>query len=175
MQQFHLSDEFVGDLTEAQPRLYGFIFKRLLDPHGSAEVLQETNLVLCRKAADFRPGTSFMAWAFQVAHFQILAHRKRQSRDRLVFDDSLLEALHEEEPSTLEPHARRLKALEDCLTTLPAETRRIVIKRYVERSSVQGMAEDADKTPNAVSRLLHRSRLALVKCVKLKLSETPAS
>ena len=175
MQQFQLNDEFVGDLTEAQPRIYGFIFKRLLNPHHTAEVLQETNLVLCRKATDFRPGTNFMAWAFQVAHFQILAHRKRQSREKLVFDDSLLESLHEEEPSSPEPHARRLKALEDCLTTLPAETRRIVIKRYVERSSVQGMAEDANKTPNAVSRLLHRSRLALIDCVKLKLSQSPTS
>lgn len=174
MGDFQLSDEFVCELTESQPRLYGFIFKRLLDPHRSAEVLQETNLVLCRKATDFRPGTSFMAWAFQVAHFQVLAHRQRRNREKLIFDDALLERLHDEEPTPVEPHARRLKALEDCLAELPDQTRAVVVKRYVGNHSVQGMAAELDKTPNAISRLLHRSRLALMKCIKLKLTEGTA-
>ena len=174
MQEFQLSDEFVCELTEAQPRLYGFIFKRLLDPHGSSEVLQETNLVLCRKAADFRPGSSFMAWAFQVAHFQVLAHRQRQNREKLVFDDALLDRLHEEEPEPEESDTRRTQALQECLQGLPEEHRRVVLNRYVDGGSVQAMAGKLGKTPNAISRLLYRSRMALMKCVRLKLEGEPA-
>ena len=174
MEQFQLSDEFVCELTEAQPRLYGFIFKRLLDQHRSSEVLQETNLVLCRKAGDFRPGTSFMAWAFQVAHFQVLAHLQRQNREKLVFDNELLERLHQDEPEPPESDARRLQALQECLQGLPEEHRRVVLNRYVHGGSVQTMAAELGKTPNAISRLLYRSRMALMKCIRLKLEGEPA-
>ena len=174
MPDFQLNDEFVRELTEAQPRLYGFVFKRLLDPHAASEVLQECNLVLCRKAGDFRPGTNFMAWAFQVAHFQVLAYRQRCSRERLVFDDELLDRFQEEEKVPVEAHTRRLEALEQCLAQLPDDHRRVVVRRYAGGISVQGMAAELSKTPNAISRLLYRSRMALMKCISLKLEEGTA-
>ena len=76
-QPFQLDEEFVSMLTEAQQRLYGFILKRLVDQDQSNEVLQLTNIVLCRKANDFEKGTNFMAWALTVANFQILSFRKK--------------------------------------------------------------------------------------------------
>ena len=75
-QPFQLDEEFVAMLTEAQQRLYGFILKRIVDHDQSNEVLQLTNIVLCRKANDFKKGTNFMAWALTVANFQILSFRK---------------------------------------------------------------------------------------------------
>ncbi len=49
-----------------------------------------------------------------------------------------------------------------------------MLNRYVDGGSVQGMAGELGKTPNAVSRLLYRSRMALMKCVRLKLEGEPA-
>ena len=74
-------------LEAMQPRLYGFILKRLADRDQTLEVLQRTNLVICQKTADYRPGTSFAAWTFTIARFQLMAWRKNQSRNRLVFSD----------------------------------------------------------------------------------------
>ena len=72
-QPFQLDEEFVEMLTEAQQKIHGFILKRLVDHHQTNEVLQLTNIVLCRKANDFQIGTNFMAWALTVANFQILS------------------------------------------------------------------------------------------------------
>ena len=48
-----LSGEFILELTEEQQRLFGFLYKWLADREQAREVLQRTNLVLCRKADDY--------------------------------------------------------------------------------------------------------------------------
>ena len=45
-----LSEEFILELTQVQQRLFCFLFKRLADREQARDVLQRTNLVLCRKA-----------------------------------------------------------------------------------------------------------------------------
>ena len=52
--------------------------------------MQETNAVLWRKAHEFKLGTNFGAWMLRVAYFQVMAHRRKITRDRLVFDDDFL-------------------------------------------------------------------------------------
>ena len=86
-----LSEEFILELTEVQQRLFGFLFKRLADREQAREVLQRTNLVLCRKADNYELGTNFKAWAMTVANYEVMAYRKksgvrplaRQDRSRL--------------------------------------------------------------------------------------------
>ncbi len=68
--------DFEALLRAMQPRLYGFILKRLADRDQTLEVLQRTNLVIWQKATDYRPGTSFEAWTFTIARFQLMAWRK---------------------------------------------------------------------------------------------------
>ena len=66
------------------------------DANTADDVLQETNLVLLRKESDFQPGTDFVAWASQVAAFQVKNDRAKRGRDRLTFDDALLGQLASE-------------------------------------------------------------------------------
>ena len=46
-----LSEEFILELTQVQQRFFGFLFKWLADREQAREVLQRTNLVLCRKSS----------------------------------------------------------------------------------------------------------------------------
>ncbi len=68
-ESYGASEDLVVEITAIQPRLYGFILKRLADHEQALEVLQNTNLVLCRKAGEFQKGSSFAAWAFTIAKF----------------------------------------------------------------------------------------------------------
>ena len=175
MAHFQLSDEFVVDLTAAQERLFGFIFKRTANRDQAREILQETNLVLCRKAAGYTPGTNFIAWAFRVAHFQILAYRKTMSREKLVFDDELLaemEAIDNEERNQVRD--RRREALGLCLDSLSESHRKLMERRYFHAEAVQDIAAEVDKSVNAVSKILHRTRHSLMKCVSSRLKEAEA-
>ena len=88
--------QFVQRLTEAQSALYGSIHTMMAGASEVADVLQETNRVLWQKMGQYDASRPFLPWALRVAHFEVLAHRKRQSRDRLVFDDSLLGEIADE-------------------------------------------------------------------------------
>jgi len=44
-------------------------------------VLQETNLVLWRKADEFNEEMSFVTWACAIAKFQVKAQRRDMQRD----------------------------------------------------------------------------------------------
>ncbi len=65
------------------------------------------SLVAWRKFNQFDPDTNFMAWAAAIARFEALKHLRKQSRDRLVFNDDILDLLAEEsldEVDALERH-----------------------------------------------------------------------
>ena len=56
MDDRQFSEQFVQLLTENQNRIYGYIYSLLGNFERSADVLQETNLVLWRKNSEFRMG-----------------------------------------------------------------------------------------------------------------------
>ncbi len=164
------SAQFVQLLTGFQSRLYAYLRTLLVRAEDAREVLQETNLVLWKKCADYDVSRPFGAWALRFAYWQALAWRKRQSRDRLVFDEALVSVLAEEfsGPTSAEGE---LRALEDCLAKLPAKQRELVEQRYAGEKSVQDIAEAEGKAPNAIAALLYRARKFLADCI----SATPAS
>ena len=167
-----LSPEFVLLLTDAQPRLFGYLLKRLGQVDQAHEVLQEVNVVLCGKASEFELGSDFMAWAFTVSRFQLLAFRKRVFRDRLVFSDDLAESLERVESTLSDTRQSYEIALRGCVKKLSEADQQLIVRRYAESISVKAIAAELGKTANAISISLHRIRKQLMTCVELKLSES---
>lgn len=165
-----VSAEFLGQFTRAQRRLYAFIYSLARQPADAEDILQETNLVLWRKAGEFEPGTDFMAWAFRIAQFQALAHRKRRQRAREFFDDELIAQLADEAAIRLERFDARQAALLECLQKLPAEQRSLVAQRYEPGGSVNEIARRAQRSPKAISEALRRIRLNLLSCIERRLA-----
>ncbi len=169
------SDDFVELMTMFQPRLYAYILSLLGDPEVASDVLQETNLVLWRKAPDFTLGTNFKAWAFRTAHFQVMAQRQRQIRNKLVFDDDLVETFaHEADAHDDDHFLRRQRALETCIEKLADRQRDIILQRYYKERPVAQIAVRLKIAANAVSQLLFRARQNLVECVNRELATPPS-
>ncbi len=156
---------FVERLTEAQSALYGCIHAMMAGAPAVADVLQETNRVLWKKAAEYDPARPFLPWAYRVAHFEVLAHRKRQSRDRLVFDEELM-GLLADEYAQQSSSSGALHALELCLQKLPVGQRELVESRYARGEAVADIAARDGKAANAVSALLYRIRSLLAECIE---------
>jgi RNA polymerase sigma-70 factor (ECF subfamily) len=170
----HESEAFVRLMTEHQGRLFAYILSLLGDPDRANDVLQETNVVLWRDAREFRPGSNFKAWAFRVAHFQVMAFRQRQIRDRLVFEDDLIEALAFGAREADEMFESRQERLAGCLEKLAPAQREMVRRRYAEGLSVSAIAQDRGMTPNAAMQALFRIRQALIHCVSRYAEGSPA-
>jgi RNA polymerase sigma-70 factor (ECF subfamily) len=162
--------EFVLELTASQSRLYGYLVTLLGSVHDARDVLQETNLVLWQKMADFQPGTDFGAWARRCAYFQARAFLRDRKRDRHVFDEDLLQVLAEEESAEGESKMREL-VLRDCLSQLPENQAELIRERYMEGSSIARMCDRLGRKESALKMTLMRIREVLGVCMETKLRE----
>ena len=127
------------------------------------DVLQETFLVVTRKAGEFVPGTNFVAWACAIARLKLLEARRKASRP--VLSEAAMVALCEDAPEEAF-FDERLGALRSCVEKLAPKARELVWLRY---HSELGSAEIAEKTgwkDGAVRVALTKARGFLRKCVQ---------
>ncbi len=162
-------DDFVMNLIASQNRLYAYVLSLLFDRDRSRDVLQQTNLVLLEKETEFERGSNFFAWAARVAHYEVLADRRRRVRDRHLFSDELLALIAAQSTAATADLDQRAAALGECLKRLSPEHRDLLAQRYRPGGGVAALAQSLGKTPNAVSATLHRVRSALIDCVSRKL------
>jgi len=168
------SDEGYGRvmnaLMEVQLPLFTYICALTANSQDAKDILQETNLKICRRAASYDPSRPFLKWAKTLAMYEVMTYRKKQHRDRLVFSDDVLTTVAEqvedegERALDLERHLVRLEA---CVENLPAVLREVVEFRYLNDHSLRAVAERVGRSTNAVALLLMRARRALAECVKL--------
>ena len=157
------------ELASFQPRLYGYILKRLADREQTFEVLQRTNLVLCRQADEFQLGTSFAAWAFTIAKFQVMAWRKSEGAGKLIFTDQVCDLLDRTVQDESQSVDERIPLLRRCLDQLRETDRSLIQRRYRDGEPIAHIAESLSKSIDAVSMQLSRVRRQLGDCVKSKL------
>lgn len=156
----------VGELIALyQPRIHAYILSLVFDPQVAADILQDTNLILWKKASQFTPGTNFKAWAFRIAYFEVKSYRRKAMRNRLVFDDELLDRIAAEAEEKDEKLPARRRALAECLPKLPERQREIIVLRYFRGMSVKGIAKEWGRKANAIGQLLFRARQNLLNCI----------
>ena len=105
------------DLTRS--RLFAKIAAAMGDLDLANEVLQETNLVMWRKSDEFEIGSNFNAWSYRIANFQIMSHRQRRLREKLLFDQELVEKITQRAQDRSESYALRMRQLDRCIGKMP--------------------------------------------------------
>lgn len=136
------------------------------------DILQEANLLLWERREAFLPGTSFKAWAFRVAYFKTLAHRRdRIRRDRIEFSESTLYLITERAQERFGEGDDRIDALRHCLTGLDESDRAMLTARYSSGNSLTEHAARIGKSIPAVHKAISRLRFALRSCVEKQLAK----
>lgn len=167
------SAEFVGRLTAAQFALRAYIVFLVGNSEDAKDILQETNLTLWREAPSYDASRPFLPWAKKIAWYQVKTFRTRQARDRLVFDEELLECVAQAADEAVDTD-RMLKALEACYERLSRSQKTVVQSRYFQGRSVQTIAQRLRCSVGSVSMLLFRIRDRLGACVEdVMLKEAP--
>ena len=162
-------EQFVQLLADHQVAIRAFIVSLLPGAPGVDDVIQETNLVLWRKRDTFEMGTSFKAWSFTVARFQMMRHRKTlYSRGWVTLDEQASELIAEDMEEFLDEkwEAKRMDALTDCLGKLRPEDRDLVLHRYWKKTRLQDFAVVKGRSMNGLKVSLFRIRAALKKCIE---------
>ena len=88
-----LPADFIAQFTASQRHLLAFIQSLVWHPTDADDVLQEANLVLWRKAAEYDPARPFLPWAMRIAQPQAMAWLTSRGRAKQRFADTLLETI----------------------------------------------------------------------------------
>ncbi len=162
--------EFVELYSEYYPRLQFYLMALLPAAGDTADVLQETSLILWKKFDTYESGTNFYAWACKIARLQALKHRDRLGKSARVLDIDVLEKLADEAaalPRASASESREmLTVLSNCVEKLSEADRALIRKRYQPDASVKSMAAEIGRTANSLSMSLGRIRRALLLCVE---------
>lgn len=166
-----VDEQFAQQLIAMQPRLRAYIYAQLADWAASEDVLQQVNLVLCRKSAEAAGIENFNAWAYQVAHFEVANHHRKTRRERhRIFDDALVEKVSAAAAEKLQSFDFRREALERCLLTLTSEQRDLLAQRYGLESAtprtVAEIAKENGRRAGSLRQALYKIRIQLLDCVK---------
>jgi RNA polymerase sigma-70 factor (ECF subfamily) len=161
---------FGAELSRAQSALYAYAHTLMAGSDSAWDVLQDANLVMCRKAGEVSSPAGFLPWAYTVVRYQVMAHRKRVSRDRHIFSLGVLEKLAEHAAVQSADFGDQTDALEDCMRKLSEQQRECLSLRYVEAMSVSQIAEHMKRRENTIAATLYRARLALVLCIEDKMT-----
>ncbi|MEX0741188.1 MAG: sigma-70 family RNA polymerase sigma factor [Phycisphaeraceae bacterium] len=168
-------ETFVQELLNSQTRLHAFILSLLADRAAADDVLQETNMVLWRKAEEFKAGTRFTAWAMKVAHFQVLAYLRKRGRDRHCFDAETLDRL----AHTVKERAGRFEhirdALQDCIAGLSPVQRELLNRRYYLEQSLRTISDQTGRPAGSIAQTLYRVRAVLLRCIDRRAARGEAS
>jgi RNA polymerase sigma-70 factor (ECF subfamily) len=159
---------FVAELTKAQVKMRIYLAKLLANSPSTDDVLQECNKVLWVKRDDWDPETIFLKWAYRVCFFQVKAYFRNQSREKLVFNDELLDILGKEYPDQNNPKDREI-AMNQCLGKLDNQDRSLLLERYQGELSVDQLAQREGISPNTLSQKLLRLRHQLLICIQANL------
>ncbi len=166
--------DFVSLFSRHQRRLYLFILAQIPYPSEAEEILQETNVVIWRKSAQFQLGTNFFAWAAQIATFEIMKYRSRRKRDRLQFSDEFLQEVAAETLQQSDALEHRRTALIECIQKLRPSDRELIQQRYAPGETGKNLAEAVGRPANSVYQSLGRIRRTLWECIQRRLAvESP--
>ncbi len=162
-----LSSDYVRALTGAQMSLFAFICVLLGNRDEARDVLQDTNAMLVRHAAEYDPSQAFLPWAKAFGYNQVRAYLRRVSRSRLVFDEDLVNTLAEETAVQAEEDAGGvLHLLDICMARLTSDQRELIQARYYRRESAENLAKRLKRSVVSVRVQTHRIRHLLRTCIE---------
>ncbi len=131
-------------------RVYGYLRKRLNDPHAANDVFQASFMKLHRSKAQFNSTYTFAPWLFTVVRSVLLDWHKAQKRNALnsEFREETFQASETDEPLTPFPRPE--------LSKLPETQRLAVEMRYFGELSYEEIATQLETSPGNVRKLVSR-------------------
>jgi len=153
-----------------QQQLFAYIYALVPRRDAAEDLLQETSVVICEKFNQFEPGTDFMAWACQIAYWEIRRTRQKRARSKVIFNQELLEKVSKTAREMTGEVDHRHRILVWCLEKLPQRDREMIMTRYEPGFGVKDAAERSGRKLQTAYKALARVRKLLFDCVSQQLA-----
>lgn len=162
--------QFVELLTSSQSRLGAFALTLVRSRADAEDVLQNACIALWEKRGVYDVDRNFFSWACGVVMFEVLKYREKAGRDKLVFDNTLIETLSAEYVVRADELELRRQLLSICITKLSDKDRQILEERYGSNIKPKTIAQQRKCPLQSVYTTLSRIRVSLLRCVEKNLA-----
>lgn len=168
-------EQFVSLFVKHEAAIHSFVLTLVPLQTDSEEIVQEASITMWRKFDQFKPGTNFRSWAFQIAKLTAFNYVRKQARDRHRFSEKMMDMLASHAEANQEANESRRRALAHCITVLTDRDRSVLASCYHENSSIRAFAQSQGRTPNSVTKQLSRIRRSLATCIRQSLGVQEAT
>ncbi|HNW37001.1 MAG TPA: RNA polymerase sigma factor [Candidatus Ozemobacteraceae bacterium] len=154
--------------------IYRFLYHFMGNPSDAEDITQETFLNIHRKLRSHNPAQSFNSWIMTIARNLAISYHRRRTPAPL--DPAMLAAAIKDVTPNPEQELLAKEAGEEvhlALQRLPAETREILIMRYILDIPLQGVAELLNIPEGTAKSRVFKARNALREQLERKIPITP--
>ncbi|MGQ9505371.1 MAG: sigma-70 family RNA polymerase sigma factor [Thermogutta sp.] len=167
-----LTRGFLEQFTANHERIFGYIFSLVHNEQDARDIFQKVSLLLWQKFEMFDQEADFFAWACGVAYNEVRNYFRTSSRNRLCFNQELLDTLATERVDDDEESDIRLEVLRDCLAQLPQHERDLLMEVYAEGHAIREVAERRGKATQTLYNRLNLIRRKLFNEVQQALAKS---
>lgn len=164
-------DDFVRLLVRHDRAIRAWLRVLLPTLNDVDEVMQEVSVVAWRKFDQLDDPENFCRWVCVIARYEVLMHRRKKARDRIVLGKEIENLIADEGIEEVDLRERQLAAVASCVEKLSKKRKALVLQVYANKQSVKELAIQIGKTPEALYKTISRARHDLHDCVKRTLAQ----
>ena len=164
------TEVFVRLLLTAEPRLRVFLRCQILNRSDAEDVFQDTATVLWKKFGEFKPGTDFVAWSYQVARYEVLKYYRERASERPEVSSAFLDAVAAKSQELSRFAGETMNALRLCMEKLRPRDREILQRCYAPQATIRSVAEQLNQPVGTVNSIVQRTRRTLFECIQRSLA-----
>lgn len=166
------ADAFNELVLRHQDKIFNAVYRFCGNHEDAADITQRAFINAYRKISEFDGDAAFSTWMYRIAFNQSISYRRENSRHKGL---SLYSGKDEEmvvEPAVMSGPEERMESqdnqhkVQQALSRLDDDDRRIIILKDIEDRSYDEIAEVLDIPKGTVRSRLHRARLALKEKLK---------
>lgn len=146
-------------------RIYNYIYYRTGNHHDAEDLTAKTFQRAMKHIPHYEQrGVPFSAWLYRIAH-NVMAnwHRDRSRRKVIALDELVLYHQRQQSPEGLVEQNEEKRELLKVIRRLPADRQQLLVLKFVEGMSNEGIGQIMGRSEGAIKSLYHRTLLALRK------------
>jgi RNA polymerase sigma-70 factor, ECF subfamily len=137
-------------------RVYAFVARRINDRDAAQDVTAEVFHQALKNLGRFQwRGVPFAAWLMRIASNALADRRQQTSRGVEVQAEETLDNCAESSGDAVEVERRAM--LFELVDRLPADQRTVILRRFVEQTSIREIAQELGRSEGAVKQLQFRA------------------
>lgn len=164
------TEQFLRLLMAGQSQIYSYILALVQSWVDADDVMQETTSRMWSKFGQFEPGTNFIAWGIQIAHYEVMNFRRKHKPGRMQFNDGLLGAIAQRVEKD-ENQLLYLDILQTCVQKLSERDRKLITMKYEANITTKEVARRINRNVHNLYKTMARIHDALLKCVHRTLAQ----